>query len=433
MKISIEGYKSIASKCGVDCPGLTVLSGANSSGKSSFMQPLLLLKQTLENHYDSGSLSLDGENLKHTDARQVITKVPNYKKNTFGVFFENESGCAEVRFRRKQGTGLIVRDVFFKDDEDFVDGAHLHPGMKSEDIESQIPTSRFQFIQDLYEKSGVKAKWKIVQDRGFLRAELAGDRSSKVPIRAAFEPTGDLKKLVTRLIHVPGLRGNPERTYKISASDGIYPGSFEKYIASIINNWVRKKAHRKKIGLLKDNLRDLGLASDIKTEKINDTRVQIKVSRNKTGGARAADLVDIADVGFGVSQALPVLVALICAKKDQFVYIEQPELHLHPVAQFKLADIIISAIQRGVKVIIETHSSLLLRGIQIGVVERRLRNDLVSLNWFTQDPRDGATKVVNAQVDEFGAFGEWPVDFDDISLSVEQKYLDAVEKAMSER
>jgi predicted ATPase len=78
-----------------------------------------------------------------------------------------------------------------------------------------------------------------------------------------------------------------------------------------------------------------------------------------------------------------VLVALITAEKDQFVYIEQPELHLHPKAQFKLADIIAKAAVRGVKVVIETHSSILLRGIQITIVRKLISHELVSLNWFS--------------------------------------------------
>ena len=63
MRLSVEGYKSIASKQTLKFDGLTVLAGANSSGKSSFMQPFLILKQTVENHYDSGSLELYGEML----------------------------------------------------------------------------------------------------------------------------------------------------------------------------------------------------------------------------------------------------------------------------------------------------------------------------------------------------------------------------------
>lgn len=87
MKLSVEGYKSIASKVEINLDGLTVLAGANSSGKSSFMQPFLLLKQTIENHYDSGVLMLDGSNIKLTDSSQIISKIPRYKKNRLVFLF----------------------------------------------------------------------------------------------------------------------------------------------------------------------------------------------------------------------------------------------------------------------------------------------------------------------------------------------------------
>jgi len=71
MKLSVEGYKSIASKQELRFDGLTILSGANSSGKSSFMQPFLVLKQTIENHYDAGSLVLYG-NWKETSFQHLL-------------------------------------------------------------------------------------------------------------------------------------------------------------------------------------------------------------------------------------------------------------------------------------------------------------------------------------------------------------------------
>ena len=80
-------------------------------------------------------------------------------------------------------------------------------------------------------------------------------------------------------------------------------------------------------------------------------------------------MVSIADVGFGVSQVLPVLVALIVAEPGRLVYLEQPELHLHPRAQVALAQVLAAAAKRGVRVVAETHSSLLLLAVQTLVAE----------------------------------------------------------------
>ncbi|WP_394167018.1 AAA family ATPase [Neptunomonas phycophila] len=428
MKLSVEGYKSIASKRSIEFNGLTVLSGANSSGKSSFMQPFLILKQTIENHYDSGTLVLDGENIKLTDSSQVISKVPNYKNKYFSVSVSNKNSECKVIYRYKRGKGLSVDSVSMENDK-FENGLTLKVGMKSEEIEKAIPDEDFKFIKEFYEEKKQKIKWQTIREKCFISAILSTIGKKRFPLRAGIEPTHELENLVTRLIHVPGLRGNPSRTYKIAASEEVYPGSFEKYVASIITEWSKIKKYRANYDLLKKQLEELGLAKNITTEKVNDTSVEIRVSRNKLGDDNN-DCVNIADVGFGVSQTIPVLVALICAKKGQLVYIEQPELHLHPKAQFKLAEIIAKAVTRGVKVVIETHSSVLLRGIQILVVKKAIDHEDISLNWFTQNCESGETEVVTAELDEFGAFGDWPEDFDDTSLTVEQMYLDAVEVAI---
>src|SRR5712691_1762533 len=73
--ISVAGYKSLVKEQAIQIRPLTVLAGANSSGKSSILQPLLLLKQTLEAGYDAGPLLLQGPNVKFTSADQLLSRV----------------------------------------------------------------------------------------------------------------------------------------------------------------------------------------------------------------------------------------------------------------------------------------------------------------------------------------------------------------------
>ena len=97
MKIAVEKYKSIYEKKEITIDGLTILSGSNSSGKSSFMQPFLILKQTLEKQYDSGFLIINGENIKLTDAKQILSKVNNNTDRKFSLAFtEDESSCSII-------------------------------------------------------------------------------------------------------------------------------------------------------------------------------------------------------------------------------------------------------------------------------------------------------------------------------------------------
>jgi predicted ATPase len=140
-------------------------------------------------------------------------------------------------------------------------------------------------------------------------------------------------------------------------------------------------------------------------------------------------LVNISDVGFGVPQCLPAVVALLAAKPGQLLYIEQPEIHLHPRAQFALAQLLAAAAERGVHVVVETHSSTLLLGVQALVAESRLAAELVKLHWFERKA-DGHTVVTSADLDEAGRFGDWPEDFADVALQTQKEYLDAAEKRL---
>ncbi len=74
--VSVSGYKSISEERRIDIRRLTILAGANSSGKSSILQPSLLLKQTIETSYDAASLNIAGSNISFTAFDQLLSKMP---------------------------------------------------------------------------------------------------------------------------------------------------------------------------------------------------------------------------------------------------------------------------------------------------------------------------------------------------------------------
>lgn len=426
MKLTIRGYKSISTATAIELEGLTILSGANSSGKSSFMQPFLLLKQTEETNFDTGAILLDGANARISDSTEALSRLQTRKSKTFSIKVEDGDRSSAITFKRDPDMGLVT-DYVEMVDKEMPDGLRISPGMKHSEIESQIPAKKNPFAA-FFEQQKIDAKWKIVRNKCFLDIEYGQEDRKSSPFKFGISPATAIQRFVQSLIHVPGLRGNPERAYRIADSGTLFPGSFESYVASIISKWKADPKQRNKLASLVKDLADLGLASSIETHRINDTRLEVRVSRHS--GCSDSDSVNIADVGFGVSQALPVLVALLAAKEKQVVYIEQPELHLHPRAQHRLARIIARAIAAGVRVVIETHSSILLRGIQTLVANRTLDRGRVALYWFRQDPKSGRSVVSQAKLDAQGAFGDWPADFDEVSLNAEDEYLNAVEESI---
>src|SRR5713226_7008579 len=103
--ISVAGYKSLAREQTIEIRPLTILAGANSSGKSSIMQPLLLLKQTLESTFDPDVLRLDGPNAQFTSPDQLLSRIHGKQPAaTFSVRLEME-GQPELQLNFKQEGG----------------------------------------------------------------------------------------------------------------------------------------------------------------------------------------------------------------------------------------------------------------------------------------------------------------------------------------
>src|SRR5437764_6345391 len=97
-EIWVAGFKSIVDEQRIEIRPLTILAGANSSGKSSIIQPLLLLKQTLESAYDPGPLLLHDTHVRFTSADQLLTKVagqPASKEFEIGVHSGDQNGIID--------------------------------------------------------------------------------------------------------------------------------------------------------------------------------------------------------------------------------------------------------------------------------------------------------------------------------------------------
>ncbi|MEA2600532.1 MAG: hypothetical protein QOF89_1524 [Acidobacteriota bacterium] len=389
--ISIKGFKSFVDEQRIEIRPLTLLAGANSSGKSSALQPLLLLKQTLEAPFDPGPLLLDGPHVRFTSALQFLSRTARQvNASQFSIYIEDFNGQS-------------VRDVFRRAGDFGVELVSTEvTGQFFDGVRSTILTAEMSSAP----KEGVG----VIRDRCFLDWGVQG----LSPLTNVFQG------MILSMLHIPGMRGNPLRSYRTAAVGDYFPGTFENYVASVILFW--RSIQDDKLEKLDKWLQVLGLTGQVLPKIIDATQVELLVSRLPV----ESDLVNIADVGFGVSQVLPVLVALLAAKPGQLVYLEQPELHLHPRAQQALAVVLADAANRGVRVVAETHSSILLIAVQTLVAEGKLSPDKVMLHWFQRNAR-GATKVTSGEMDQLGAYGDWPEDFGEVEAAVDNRYLDAVE------
>lgn len=431
-RISVSGYKSLYDECSIEIRPLTILAGANSSGKSSIMQPLLLMKQTLEATYDPGALLLNGANVKFTSAEQLFSHLPGkerIRRFATGIEIENNQSAKNI-FIKLTTQPIDLEKMIFEDNKSKISLSSNTLPADVVNILSKHFSEYYKFLQDTDKLKG-KFSFLVSRNRCFLEFtlyDLINQKKLSIPSSLFNYSIPDHTELfgthIRKIIHIPGLRGNPERSYKTTAVGDAFPGTFDNYVASIIHRW--QKPRDKRLQELNNALVSLGLTGKVQAKQLDDTQVELKVARLPRNSDNEKDLVSIADVGFGVSQTLPVLVALLVAEPGQLVYIEQPELHLHPRAQVAMAEILANAAKRGVKVVVETHSDRLILAIQSLVAEGNLSPDLVKLHWFIRQ-EDGITRVNSADLDETGAFGDWPEDFGDVSLQLENRYLSAAE------
>jgi hypothetical protein len=394
-RLAVEGFKSIAKRQEIEIAPLTILAGANSSGKSSIMQPLLLLKQTLEaTHLPAGALAIGGENTKFNSSDEFLSR-NGARKLDIEIGVGGNAAVRCVFAKTNMGTLEAVEQRWSDDDEDHV-------------IRPDSPG--------------------VMRDRFWLRPVDPNQdlvESLRAHVKSGAPPIAFLNRLIQEVIHVPGIRGTRERLYPAASTGPMFPGTFDYYHASLILAWQKDQGTTD--NQLNGDLQHVGIARRVFAHRHSEVSIELRVGLSE----EHPELLDsLPDVGFGVSQVLPVLVALRAADEGRLVYLEEPEIHLHPRAQTKLADILAGAAKRGVRVVAETHSSLILRAVQTLVAKGDLDPNLVRLHWFTRD-NNGLTQVSSAKLDANGAFGEWPEDFGDVALESEQQYLDAVEDRLA--
>jgi len=389
------------------------------------------MKQTLEASYDPDPIRLDGPNVGFSSVGELFTRptAPSAPSRfSIAITLDARAVLTTVFQSHPGGKELAIPEMNFLT---LKDGKvrSFRPGMKPKDIVSMLSAGIMSAIVDVL-PSDHKIAMSIKRRRCFLSLSWGfSAESMEATALVPFEisPEIPFERVLLRLIHLPGLRAAPERTYPTASVGQRFEGTFEPYVASIVLAWHSRDMN--KLVLLGTSLERLGLAWKVEARAVGDTHIELYVPRfNKNVKGASRDLVNIADVGVGVSQALPVVVALLTAEPGQLVYIERPETHLHPRAQVALAGLLAEAAERGVRIVAETHSSLLLLRIQTLVAEGKLSPDLVKLHWFERD-KEGFTKITSTDLDHAGRFKtEWPQDFGDVELEAESRYLDASEK-----
>lgn len=233
------------------------------------------------------------------------------------------------------------------------------------------------------------------------------------------------EKLFRTLNYLGPLRTKTSRLYAWSGNEPESVGyTGENTIAAIL------AARERKIGskypgarrasdskpfeqVIASKLKDMGLIDHFKVNRISNQRHEYEVQLQIKGSDA---WVGLPDVGVGVSQVLPVLTECYYAPPKSIIIMEQPEIHLHPSAQSALADVMIDVIysreyseDRGIQLIIETHSEHFLRRLQ-----RRIAEDVISpesIAVYFADVQKSSATLTPLEIDPYGNIRNWPPNF----------------------
>ena len=224
----------------------------------------------------------------------------------------------------------------------------------------------------------------------------------------------ELRRLLGELTYLGPLRSAPQRYYnRASAAAGA--GTSGEHIALHLFD------NASEVDEVNDWLKALGIPYSLKVVPVRATGGTAIIGDNVAivlSDTRSGIEVSPADVGFGVSQVLPIVVQLL-ARQESVVCIEQPEIHIHPKLQTELADLLIYSTSDGGRsnqLIVETHSEHLLLRLQRRIREGTLApNDLAVL--YVEQDEHGAAHVRRLRLDSRGFFIDaWPAGFFDNAL-----------------
>jgi predicted ATPase len=430
--LDLRNFKSWEATGDVRLAPITGLFGTNSSGKTSLLQALLLLKQTSESadrglplqfgdpkspanlgdfrsviyrHANEAELGLS---LSWTQSASFVAKDPDDRGKPL---VESRDLSVTTKVRDESNGSQTVRLVV----PEFRYGVGAAGfGMR------RRPKERAEY--DLFAES---IAFKFLRYRGRQWPLPPPTKCYGFPdqVRAYFQNAGFLSDLelafeeqLGRVYYLGPLRAYPERNYTWSGAQPSDMGrAGEQAIHALLSSRDRGDLISQGKGIRRvtleqyvaEWLKRLGLIAEFRVEAVagGSQIFQVKV-RKTPGGTESL----ITDVGFGVSQILPVIVLCFYVPEGSTVILEQPEIHLHPAVQANLADVLIDAWdRRGVQILVESHSEHLLRRLQRRVAERKLRNNDVAL--YFCEATDQGSKLTPLDLDIFGNIANWPADF----------------------
>lgn len=378
---------------------LTLLSGTNASGKSSVLQALTLLHQTMREDEYSRRLILNGRVVQLGTLTDVVSQT--YGRDSFGIeLSDSDVGIAWDFTGERRDMSLEVAEVRSMG-KTFDNPRRLRYLVPSKEIveifrmmresSSTSGTSDIQRAQNpLFRAPNPVFKLALqIRDLTYLTAEREGPR--------------DIYSLEDQYsVDRVGPRGENAVSALFSGQDALVAESLR--LAKTVPTLLRQVEAR-----LAQFFPGCSLNLQ-QVSNVNAVTLGIRISE-------ATDFLRPIHCGFGITQVLPIIVAALCAPRSsnqegEILIIENPEVHLHPAGQALMGQFLAEVANSGRQIIVETHSDHVLSGIRRAVKSNKILAEQVAIYFFRQ-PSPGASQVMNPILDETGNIDMWPDGFFD--------------------
>jgi predicted ATPase len=427
-ELSFTNFKSWKSVEAMRLAPITGLFGANSSGKTSILQLLLMLKQTIE--------STDRAQVLEFGDEKSLTNLGSFRDAVYGhvrpgtmTFSVQWNLARQLQVTRPEDNSqplFSTQQLAFACEL----GENGSDRLAVSYLEYGLPNFSFR----LGRKGQSSGKYELTSDGDEFRFVRTQGRPWDIPapvkfygfpdqVYAYYQNAGFLSQLQLafenlfgQVFYLGPLREFPQRYYAWKGSEPADMGRRgERVVDAMLSARTRgadiSPGYRKKRLTLEQRvarwLQDLGLIHSFAMEPVAQDSSIYQVVVQKTPSSAK---VLITDVGFGVSQILPVLALCYYAPEGSIILLEQPEIHLHPSVQSGLADVLIDAMKnRKVQIVVESHSEHLLRRLQRRVAEQTVSPEETAL-YFCEAVVEGS-KLTPLDVDLYGNITNWPKDF----------------------
>jgi predicted ATPase len=430
--IRVQNFKAWQDSGKVELAPLTGFFGTNSSGKSSLLQMLLLLKQTAERPDSAEVIFFGNENslVNLGNFREVIHEHKDEE------LLELEFGCQ----LQKPLTITTLQEI-----DKYMQRYEFAPlDIDSFTFDTAIRgniggVSINHFSYTVGPKEVEKIKWENGKlyhgnrQRGTVSVAKCYGPPKNGYVDFLLPLSTEFENLFNHVYPLGPTRVQSKRSYHWEGTDPDSVGQTgEDMIAALLNARVDQQTtlyEGKRVPIeerISAWLQETDLAYSFSIKRTNaqvDRDFDVLIQK----GPNSAK-VTLADMGYGLAQFLPVLVHCYYAPEDSTLILEQPGMHLHPKVQSQVADLLIEIVmERKLQILVESHSEHLLNRLQRRIAEEKINVDKTALYFCRND--EGVSTIEKLDMDELGNIKNWPPNF----FGDEMGDLFAMTKAQRER